>query len=121
MDAIPQQLQDKLMQFQEMQNQLQSIAFQGQQMRQQLLEIDHALEVLEGSGDNRVYERAGPLFIESDAGKTKDKLKDDKELKEARLKSLEKQESKLREKLSALGKEIQGQMGGVQSGGVVAE
>jgi len=104
------------MQFQELQNQLQNIALSSHQMRQQLSEIDNALEALNDSGKNRIYEMAGPLFIESDATKTKKKLQDSKELKETRLKTLEKQETKLREKLTDLGKDIQGQMGGLQSG-----
>ncbi len=120
MDAIPPQLQDKVLQFQELQNQLQNLIFQKHQLKQQLADIDNALEALENTKSKKVYERAGLLFIETDLKKTKEKLEDDKGLKEAQLKSLEKQESKLKDKLNELGKELQSQIGG-GTGGVVAE
>mgnify|MGYP000303560971 CR=1 FL=1 len=123
MDTIPQQIQDKLTQFQELQNQLQSMSIQRYQLRQQLLDIENALETLENVKNRRVYERAGPIFVEVDIDKTRDKLRDDKETKEAQLRSLEKQETKLRERLNEIGRELQSQLGGNTGniGGIIAE
>ena len=123
MDTIPQQIQDKLTQFQELQNQLQSMSIQRYQLRQQLLDIENALETLENVKNRRVYERAGPIFVEVDIDKTRDKLRDDKETKEAQLRSLEKQETKLRERLNEIGMELQSQLGGNTGniGGIIAE
>jgi len=123
MDTIPQQIQDKLTQFQELQNQLQSMSIQRYQLRQQLLDIENALETLDNVKNRRVYERAGPIFVEVDIDKTRDKLRDDKETKEAQLRSLEKQETKLRERLNEIGRELQSQLGGNTGniGGIIAE
>ena len=116
MDTIPQQLQDRLAQFQNMQGQLQSVALQRQQIMQNLAEIDNALKELGDMGEGKVYTTAGPLFIETDKEKSQKKLEEDKELKTARLKTLEKQEAKLRERLKGLGAELQTQLQGVQGG-----
>lgn len=87
------------------------------------MDIENALETLENVKNRRVYERAGPIFVEVDIDKTRDKLRDDKETKEAQLRSLEKQETKLRERLNEIGMELQSQLGGNTGniGGIIAE
>jgi len=119
MVEIPQQLRDKVQQFQNIQNQLQLIVVQKTQLTQQILEIDNALEELEKYGEGKIYERAGPILIETTKEEIVKKLKDDKELKNARLKSLEKQEAKLRERLNELSVEIQSGISSLSGGKIM--
>jgi prefoldin beta subunit len=104
---IPKQIQDKVNQFQGMQNQLQAVVMQKQQMILQSAEIDNALKALEKVDKEQVYEAAGPLLIESKKATSEKKLKESKEVIDARLKTLEAQEKKLSERLRELGTEIQ--------------
>ena len=110
---LPQQIQDKLAQFQNIQNQLQSITMQRVQLSQQLIDIDNALSELKKVEKGKIYEKVGAILVEVSKDEIENKLKDEKEVKEARLKSIEKQESKLREKLNELGADLQSQLKGI--------
>lgn len=107
---IPKQLQDKLAQFQTLQNQLQMITVQKQQFFLQSAETDNALKALAEAGEGKIYRAAGPLLIETTKPESEKNLKEEKELSETRVKVLEKQEKKLSEKLEELRTEIQGMM-----------
>jgi prefoldin beta subunit len=107
---IPKQLQDKIAQFQTLQSQLQMISMQKQQLFMQSADIENALKALEGVSDGKVYRAAGPLLIETGKGDSEKKLKDDKEVTATRLKMMEKQETKLTEKLDELRNELQTMM-----------
>lgn len=107
---MPKQLQDKLAQFQTLQNQLQLTSMQKQQFFLQSAETDNALKALEEASSEKIYRTAGPLLIETTKDASEKKLKEDKELAETRIKMLEKQEKKMIEKLDELRTEIQGMM-----------
>ncbi len=107
---IPKQLQDKIAQFQTLQGQLQMISMQKQQLFIQSAEIDNALKALEDVSGEKVYRAAGPLLIETTKADSEKKLKEDKELAGTRLKMIEKQETKLTEKLEELRSELQTMM-----------
>ena len=113
---LPKQVQDKLAQFQGLQNQLQMLAIQKQQFTLQSADIDNALSELEKVEEGKVYEMAGPLLIETNKEDSKNKLTDNKEVTATRLKVLEKQEKKLTAKLEELGSELQGLLGGQGQG-----
>ncbi|RLI93762.1 MAG: prefoldin subunit beta [Candidatus Altiarchaeales archaeon] len=115
---IPRQLQDKIAQFQEIQNQLQAIALQRQQFILQSRDIENALSELEKFEKGKIYESLGPIMIETTKEKSEKKLKEEKETLDARIKILEKQEKKLNEKLRELGEEIQSSIRG--GGGLTA-
>jgi len=105
---IPQQVQDKLAQFQNLQQQLQLITLQKQQLMVGGGDIDNALAELEKlEREGKVYMAAGMLLIESSKAESEKTLKEQKELNETRMKVLEKQEKKLSEKYEELKKEIQ--------------
>lgn len=106
--VLSKQLQDKLAQFQTLQNQMQLVAMQKQQIFLQSADIDAALEALAASSGEKVYRVAGPILVESTKEASEKKLKEDKELAETRIKMLEKQEKKMSEKLEELKNEIQG-------------
>ena len=86
------------------------ISMQKQQLFIQSAEIDNALKALEGVSGEKVYRAAGPLLIETTKADSEKKLKDDKELSATRLKMIEKQETKLTEKLDELRTELQTMM-----------
>lgn len=105
---VPQQLQDKLAQFQALQNQIQMLALQKQQILVHSNDIDGALEELNKiKGGERIYRMAGPLLIETSKEDSVKKLGDDKEVTKTRLSILDKQEKKLSTKFQELRSEIQ--------------
>lgn len=114
---IPKQVQDKINQFQGLQNQLQAVVVQKQQMILQNADIENAMKALEKVEKQKVYEAVGPLFMETDKKTSEKKLSDDKEVISTRIQMLEKQEKKLTEKLKELSTEIQTEL---QSSGVTA-
>ncbi len=112
------QLQDKINQFQGLQNQLQSLIMQKQQMTLQSADIENALKALEGVDKQKIYTAVGPLFIESEKEETEKKLKEQKEILETRIQMFDKQEKKLTEKLKNLNLELQAELqsGAIQGG-----
>jgi len=115
---IPTQVQDKVMQFQSLQQQLQMVVAQKQQFILRAKDIDNATEDLNVMKEGRVYKVSGPLMMETSIEKSKKDLAEEKDTAEARIKILESQEKKLSEKLKELGSELQSMMG-PQGAGVV--
>jgi len=117
---IPKQIQDKIAQFQEIQNQLQTIVLQKQQFSMQIRDIENALNELKNFKRGNIYEAVGPLFLETNKDKCEKKLMAEKETMDTRIKILEKQEKKLNTKLKELSQEIQSTLqsgsGGIQAG-----
>jgi len=116
---IPTQVQDKVMQFQSLQQQLQMVVAQKQQFILRAKDIDNAIEDLGGMKEGKVYKVSGPLMMETSIEKSKNDLAEEKETAEARIKILENQEKKMSEKLKELGTELQSIMNS-QGTGVVA-
>ena len=110
---MPKQIQDKINQFQGLQNQLQAIVMQKQQFSLQTTEIENAINALKEVDKERVYEAVGPILIEKDKKAADEKLQEQSELIKTRLAMFEKQEKKLTEKLQELSQEIQSGLQGV--------
>jgi len=109
---IPKQVQDKLAQFQGIQNQLQLIALQKQQLMLQSTDTENALTELGKITDKgKIYRLVGPILIETNKKDSEKMLNDDKELIATRINFLEKQEKKLDEKFEDLKTELQGMLG----------
>ncbi|MBM3309261.1 MAG: prefoldin subunit beta [Candidatus Altiarchaeales archaeon] len=109
---IPPQVQDKLAQFQTLQQQLQLLGLQKQQLLVQGNDVDNALtELGKISGGEKVYRAVGMLLIESSKGESEKMLKEEKELGDTRIKVLERQEKKLTERFEELRKELQAMLG----------
>jgi len=108
---IPKQLQDKLAQFQNLQNQLQVVAIQKQHLMAAQTSIENAQKELEVVGEGRIYRLAGPILIESGRDDTDKFLSESKETNDARIKILEKQEKNLTEKYTEQRKELSGMLG----------
>jgi len=107
---MPQQVQDKLVKFQGLQNQLQMIAMQRQQLSMQSKDIENALnELKEQKG--KVYRLSGPIMVEADKEITEKELSAEKEKLESNLLIYEKHEKKLSDQLKNLSTELQTMMG----------
>jgi len=96
--------QQKLQQLQIMEQSLQSYLGQKQNFQVQQIEIDSALSELEKT--DTAFEIIGNVMIKAEQGSLKEKLLKKKEVTELRIKTIEKQEEQLKEKISALQKEV---------------
>ncbi|KHO47743.1 MAG: prefoldin beta subunit [archaeon GW2011_AR5] len=100
----------------QMQNQqLQAVLMQKQALSMQSREIEKALEHLETASDD-VYRTVGPILVKVPGGEVKKQLEDDKEEVDLKLKTIESQEKKLRDKLKESQEKIQGMMPQGQGG-----
>ncbi len=91
--------QQLLMEMQIFQQQVQTVMAQKENLNLQSMEIDKALEELEKAKDDDVYKAVGPILIKSSKKDLKTELNEKKETIGLRLKSLEKQEERMKEKL----------------------
>lgn len=79
-----------------MEQQLQGFLLQKHQLQATQMEIESALDELQGSEE--AYKIVGNIMVRSEPQKLKEDLEKRKELVEIRLKNLEKQERQIREK-----------------------
>ncbi len=98
-------------QFQAYQQQLQTILIQKESLRLQNLEIEKALEELEKTKEKKAFKIAGQIMVLKSVEELKKELKELKENTELRIKSLEKSEERISEKLKNLQKEIKEKVG----------
>jgi len=83
---------------------LQRFLSQKQQFQTQIVEVETALKELPESGDT--YKIIGNIMVSVKKADLEEDLKSKKEIAEIRLKSLEKQEQKMREEADNLQKQI---------------
>lgn len=91
-----------LEQFQALQQQLQTILIQKENLKLQTLEIDKAVEELDASTEKQAYKIIGPIMIQKDLKKLKDELKERKDNFDLRVKTLEKTEQRITNKLKEM-------------------
>ncbi len=105
-------MQNELMEAQQLQQQLQSIATQRYQFETQKKEIEVTLEELDRiDRDTPVYKNVGNLsFRVKDVDALKKELEEKKESLEIRLKALERQESRIKDRYAALQEKISKEM-----------
>jgi len=84
------------------QQQIQVVMTQKAALTLELNEIKKAIEELERTKQGDVFKISGPILIRVDAKDLKKELDDKKELINLRIKTLEKQENKLKEKIEEL-------------------
>jgi len=102
---MPEKNQDKEKIMQEMQileQNLQSLMFQKQAFQMEVSETKSALKEIEGSGE--VFKIVGQLMIKSKEEKVKEELSNKEKLLSLRIKSIDKQEAEIIEKLEELKK-----------------
>lgn len=119
MEEMPANVQQRIAQFQMMQQQAQAISSQKVQMEIQLREMNHSIEELKKlKKDAEAYESIGTILIKKSKTKITSELKDRKETLELRIKTLTKQEKDIQAKLMEMQNDIQNSLksGGPQAG-----
>ncbi len=106
--ALPAKLQNEIRQYQRLQQDLTQVSQQRAQVELKLRETTHTLEELKTIGDDAtLYRPIGGLLVKAQNKKeVVDLLTDDKETLEVRVKALERNENQLRERYTAMTKEI---------------
>ena len=104
MAEIPEQMQEKVRQLQMLEQALQQLLLQKQTFQLQLMESESALKELQGTQE--AYKIVGNIMVLTKKEDLENELKEKKETTELRISSLEKQETRTREKASSLQKEV---------------
>jgi len=116
-ERVPPEVQQQIVKLQQLQAQLNQVLAEKSVLEQELREVSRALEVLKDiPEDGEVFRVAGHLLVRIKKSDAEKELNERKELIELRLKTLEKQESLLRQQISDLQSKIQRSLSGV--GGV---
>ena len=101
---VSQETEQKISQLQMFEQSLQGFLGQKQQFQMQLVEVESALSELENT--EKAYKIVGNIMVETDKKELQADLNSKKEVLELRLKTMEKQETQVREKASKLQSEI---------------
>ncbi len=99
---VSEQVQQLIMQAQAYQQQLQVVATQKEALNLQMIEMGKALEELSRPSKEDVYKIIGPVLVKVKRAEAKRDLESKRELITLRMKTLEKSEGKLKEKLDEL-------------------
>lgn len=103
MSQLPPKVQERLLQLQQLQRNLQTILAQKQQVELESAETEQALTELGTLTKNAViYRSIGSLLVKSKKTKVEAELKERKELLNTRVEVLGKQEERLRSQLNQL-------------------
>jgi prefoldin beta subunit len=110
-EQIPPQVQNQLVRFQELQEQLKAIIMRKQQFDLETKEVDKALTESKNLAEDAViYKSVGVLLFRTDKAKIVAELTERKEELELRIKTIEKQEQRLKLQLEELRKTIMDQV-----------
>jgi len=102
-ERLPPEVQQQAIKYQQIQSQLNQLIAEKSVLEQELREVDRALEVLKNVPDNTdIYKLAGHLLIKVTKENAEKELNERKELLELRIKTLNRQESLLRQQLSEI-------------------
>ena len=101
---VSKETEQKIGQLQMFEQSLQNFLGQKQQFQVQLVEVESALSEL--SNTDKAYKIVGNIMVETDKNELKSDLQSKKEMLELRIKTMEKQESQVRERASKLQSEI---------------
>ena len=101
--------QEKIQEMQFLEQNLQNLLLQKQAFQIELTETTSALKEIESSSDD-VFKIIGQMMIKTDKEKMKGELSEKQKFLELRLKTIDKQESVLTEKLEKLRDELMKEM-----------
>ena len=96
---------DKIQQIQFMEQNIQNLFMQKQAFQMELSESQSAIKEIENS-DEEIFKIVGQLMIKTDKKKTKEELSNKERILKLRIKTIEKQEVSLTEKMENLRKEV---------------
>jgi len=102
MPEVPEEAKNLINQFQNYQQQLQSILIQKENLKLQNIEIERALEELNSTTQKTAYKITGQIMINKPVDELKKELNETKENIDLRIKSLEKTEERVNNKLKEL-------------------
>jgi len=114
---IPENIQQELMQFQQLQSQYQIIVSQLQSLKIEMSETDAALNELSKTENPVVYKSIGSILIKSEKPDLLEDLNKKKESIDIRIKTIKKQEDRVKKKLEEMQKNLQKALGGQPSSG----
>jgi prefoldin beta subunit len=102
----------------QMQNQqLQTITMQRQSLLIQQKEMEKALEEVEKTADEDIYRSVGPILVKTSKETIKKELEEGKEDADLKLKSLEKQEARIKQKIKTMQERFQSLAENAKTGG----
>ncbi len=117
MGELPPQVQNMIAQLQQLQQQLQMVVTQKVQLENSLKETENAIqEVEKASDDTPIFKTVGTILVKTSKEDILKELKEKKDTFEIRIRTLERQEEKLKERLQDLQKKIKSLLSGVQAG-----
>ena len=96
---ITPEAQQILIELQTFQQQMQTVLIQKESLSIQNIEIEKALDELKKATTEDVYKAVGPILIKSTKKELEKELGEKKETVDLRIKSLQKQEDRLKDKL----------------------
>ncbi len=110
-EQIPPQVQNQLVRFQEMQEQLRAILIRKQQFDLETKDVERALNESKNLADDAViYKSVGILLFKTEKGKIVAELNERKEELDLRMKTIERQEQRLKQQLEDLRRTIMEQV-----------
>jgi len=117
--TLPAEAQQLIVQMQAFQQQYQTLNIQREALSLQKIETEKALEELKKAKDKEeVFKIVGPVLVKSTKSELVKELGEKKETGELRLKSLEKQEERIREKLEEIQKKLEEYLKGAMPQGM---
>ena len=119
MQKIDPDLEKSIVEYENLERQLQMLVIQKNQLQLQLNEINLATEELKKTS-GEVYKSIGSVMVKSTKEDAEKDLKERKELVQIRLNTMEKQEEKLRNSLLSMQKSLQDKMKGAGLGGTLS-
>ncbi|MGC8936967.1 MAG: prefoldin subunit beta [Candidatus Methanomethylicaceae archaeon] len=110
-EQIPPQIQNQLVRFQEQQEQYKALLLRKQQFEVEAREVEKALQECTNLPDDAIiYKSVGMLLFKSEKAKVIAELTEKKEELDLRIKTIEKQEQRLKQQLEELRKLIMEQV-----------
>ena len=100
------EIEEKVAELQMIEQNLQQLLSQKQTIQVQQIETENALEELKKQTTKEVYKIVGQILINSDKNEVERDLNSKKEIFSLKIKNIDKQEEKLREKAKEIQKEI---------------
>lgn len=105
--GISPQLEDKIKQYQSLQQRISMLQQQLQQLKMDKNELERSIKELENLSEDEVcYRSIGSIMIKSTVKETRQKLQDKSELTETRIELTEKNKNKLTKQFEDLEKQI---------------
>jgi prefoldin beta subunit len=112
---LSEETKNDLMEFQQLQQQIQLLQMQRQQTLAQIAEVDKAREEVEkNTGAGQLYRFVGSIIVPKKKDELLKELADERESLDVRVNAFKKQEDKHREKYDALRKKLEQKLSGTQ-------